>query len=63
MAVQVNATPWAQIRVDGQEFGATPLAGVRLAPGPHVFEARFPDGSVVERVVEIDPVNRFVVFP
>lgn len=61
--VQINATPWARVRVDGQELGVTPLAGVQLAPGPHHFEAQFADGTVVERVVEIDPVNRFVAFP
>jgi hypothetical protein len=61
--VQINAAPWAAIRVDGEEVGVTPLAGVRLEAGPHTFEARFPDGRVAERVVEIDPIKRFVVFP
>jgi type II secretory pathway predicted ATPase ExeA len=63
VSVQINANPWATILVDGEEVGITPLAGVPLGPGPHRFEARFPDGQVVERVVEIDEVNRFVVFP
>ena len=61
--VQINANPWATILVDGEEVGVTPLAGVPVGAGPHRFEARFPDGRVVERVVEIDEVNRFVVFP
>lgn len=60
--VQINATPWATIQVDGEEVGVTPLAGVLLKPGTHHFEARFPDGRVVEREVEIDQVNRFVAF-
>jgi type II secretory pathway predicted ATPase ExeA len=60
--VQVNATPWATIEIDGQDFGETPLAGIPLPGGPHSFRARMPDGRVVERVVEIDAENRFVVF-
>ncbi len=63
VSVQINANPWATILVDGEEVGITPLAGVPVEAGPHRFEARFPDGRVVERVVEIDEVNRFVVFP
>jgi hypothetical protein len=62
IAVHVNATPWATIRVDGVEAGVTPLAGLKLTPGVHVFEALFPDGRVVERRVEIDATNRFVAF-
>jgi type II secretory pathway predicted ATPase ExeA len=60
--VNINATPWAAIEVDGEPLGETPLAGVALAAGPHTFRARMPDGRVVERVVEIDAENRFVVF-
>jgi hypothetical protein len=61
--VQINANPWATILVDGEEVGVTPLAGVSVGAGSHSFEAHFPDGRIVERVVEIDEVNRFVVFP
>lgn len=61
--VQINSTPWASIRIDGQEIGETPLAGVPVEAGPHRFEATLPDGQVLERVVEIDATNRFVVFP
>jgi type II secretory pathway predicted ATPase ExeA len=60
--VNINAIPWAAIDVDGEPLGETPLAGVPLATGPHTFRARMPDGQVVERVVEIDAENRFVVF-
>jgi hypothetical protein len=60
--VNINATPWAVIDVDGEPLGETPLAGVPLATGPHTFRARMPDGRVVEHVVEIDAENRFVVF-
>jgi len=63
VSVQINANPWATILVDGEEVGITPLAGVSVGAGSHRFEAHFPDGRIVERVVEIDEVNRFVVFP
>ena len=60
--VNINAAPWAAIEVDGEPLGETPLAGVPLVAGPHTFRARMPGGRVVERVVEIDAENRFVVF-
>ncbi len=62
LSVSINATPWAVIEVDGRELGETPLAGVKLPAGPHTFRARMPDGSVREKVVEVDAVNRFVAF-
>ncbi len=62
VSVAINATPWATIEIDGRDVGETPLAGVMLAPGAHVFRARMPDGRVVERSVEIDAGNRFVSF-
>lgn len=60
--VQINASPWAHIRIDGEEVGVTPLAGVPVEAGLHTFEARFSDGRVVERVQEIGPQSRWVVF-
>ncbi|MFQ5417006.1 MAG: hypothetical protein ACE5FL_08180, partial [Myxococcota bacterium] len=62
VSVNVNATPWATIEVDGETLGETPLAGIALAAGSHTFRATLPDGRIVERVVEIDAENRFVVF-
>ena len=62
VAVSINATPWAVIYVDGRELGETPLAGIRLAPGVHVFRARMPDGTDREQAVEISPDNDTVVF-
>ncbi|MCC6640587.1 MAG: hypothetical protein IT386_05405, partial [Deltaproteobacteria bacterium] len=44
VSVAVNARPWATIEIDGREVGETPLAGIALAPGPHVFRARLSDG-------------------
>lgn len=60
--VGINAVPWAVIEVDGIELGETPLAGIGIPAGPHTFRARMPDGSVREQTVEIDAINRHVVF-
>ena len=60
--MNVNARPWGVVRIDGQEVGPTPLAGVPLAPGPHAFEVAFPDGRIVHRVAEVGPDTRFLAF-
>ena len=62
LSVQVNATPWARIEVDGVDFGATPIADIPLLPGSHTFRARMSDGRKLEKVVEIDESRRFVSF-
>jgi hypothetical protein len=62
VSVQVNASPWANIEVDGVDLGPTPIAGIPLLAGPHQFRARMPDGRVLERDVEVTPENRFFVF-
>jgi hypothetical protein len=62
VSVQVNARPWANIEVDGVDFGPTPIAGIPLLAGPHRFRARLPDGRVLEREVDVTAENRFVVF-
>jgi hypothetical protein len=62
VAVSINATPWAIVRVDGREVGETPLAGIELEPGPHVFSARMPDGTMREQLVDVDGAHTTVVF-
>jgi len=62
LAVQINASPWANIEVDGIDLGATPLANIPLFAGEHSFRARMPDGRVIERTVEIDAESRFISF-
>jgi hypothetical protein len=60
IAVNFNATPWADLQIDGRGVGPTPLAGVQLTPGEHRVVARFPDGRVVERKIRVDALeNRF----
>lgn len=60
--VNVNATPWARIEVDGVSVGETPLAGLPLLGGEHTFRAHMPDGRVLEQVVDVSAENRFVTF-
>jgi hypothetical protein len=36
--LDVNATPWAHVRVDGVPRGETPLLGLSLPPGTHTLE-------------------------
>jgi len=62
IAVNINATPWASIEVDGEYRGVTPLAGVLLPPGLHVFRARMANGEIREHRVEVGPTMRHVVF-
>jgi type II secretory pathway predicted ATPase ExeA len=60
--VNVSAIPSALIHVDGGVVGETPLAGLPLSPGLHVFRAEFPDGRAVVRTVEISNESRHVTF-
>jgi type II secretory pathway predicted ATPase ExeA len=62
LAVQINASPWANIEVDGIDLGVTPLANIPLFAGAHSFRAKMPDGRVIERTVEIDAESRFISF-
>jgi serine/threonine-protein kinase len=36
--LDVNATPWAHVRIDGLPRGETPLLGLALSPGTHDIE-------------------------
>ncbi|MBN8612745.1 MAG: PEGA domain-containing protein, partial [Deltaproteobacteria bacterium] len=57
--VRINATPWADVEIDGRHLGATPLVHVELAPGPHTIVLVNP---VLSRVrtehVELAPGER-----
>ena len=62
LPVNINASPWARVEIDGIDVGETPLAGIPLRPGPHAFRAELPDGRIVDRTVEIDADHRHVAF-
>ncbi len=50
--LRVVATPWAVVKVDGQEVDTTPFArAIPLAPGKHWVTLTHPDSPPVEREV------------
>ena len=50
--LNVNATPWADVLIDGRPAGQTPLGHVNLPIGPHQITFRHPQfGERTERVV------------
>jgi hypothetical protein len=51
-AVNINATPWAEVFVDGQRVGETPLGNVPMTVGSHEVKFRHPQlGEQVRTVV------------
>jgi hypothetical protein len=52
--LHVNALPWAEVWIDGQPAGETPLGGVRLPAGRHVI--RFVHPTFGERTREVTVV-------
>lgn len=50
--LNVNARPWADVLIDGQMAGQTPLSSLSLAIGPHQITFRHPQfGERTERIV------------
>ena len=54
-ALAVSARPWAQVEVDDQAFGNTPVDGLTLEPGFHNVRLIHPDYWPVARQVRIEP--------
>ncbi len=51
-SVNINATPWAEVLVDGRRVGETPLGNVQLTIGSHEVTFRHPQlGEQVRAVV------------
>jgi len=51
--VFVNATPWAEISVDGQSIGTTPLGNIPVAVGSHEIVWRHPQFGEKRRTVVV----------
>jgi hypothetical protein len=50
--LNVNATPWADVLIDGRPAGQTPLGNIELPIGPHEITFRHPElGDRTRRVV------------
>jgi len=41
--VHLNATPWAEVFVDGEKVGDTPIGNLQLAVGPHEIVFKHPE--------------------
>jgi serine/threonine-protein kinase len=41
--LQLNATPWAEVLLDGKSLGETPLANVPVSIGQHTLIFRHPE--------------------
>jgi serine/threonine-protein kinase len=55
-ALRVVATPWAEVKVDGQYVDTTPFARpIPLAPGKHWITLRHPDAPEERRELTIAP--------
>lgn len=55
----LEATPWAEVTVDGRRVGETPLANVPVPPGLHTLVFKNPEtGKSVRRVVTVYPGQR-----
>jgi hypothetical protein len=53
--VQVSVKPWADVRLDGQAVGTTPMDALTLLPGVHVFQFNHPDYQPVMRKLTLRP--------
>jgi hypothetical protein len=51
-SISVNALPWAEVWLDGQKVGETPIGNLEVAVGPHEIVFRHPQlGERRESVV------------
>jgi hypothetical protein len=48
--ISIDASPWAQVSIDGQRLGPTPLVGHHLDPGMHRVRLRASCGTWTQRV-------------
>ena len=50
--LNINATPWAAVWIDGMSYGETPLGNVTVVPGEHEIVFRHPQlGERRERII------------
>ena len=51
--VSINATPWAEVWIDGERAGETPLANLKVPIGPHEFVFRHPQFGEKRHAVSV----------
>jgi serine/threonine-protein kinase len=49
----LNATPWAEVWIDGRKIGETPLGRVQLTIGPHEVQFRHPELGTQTRTLTV----------
>jgi hypothetical protein len=59
----VNAVPAARIAIDGRDVGSTPIVGLLIPEGTRRFVASFADGRRLERSVDVEGNEVYVLFP
>ncbi|HEY6616815.1 MAG TPA: PEGA domain-containing protein, partial [Vicinamibacterales bacterium] len=61
--LNINATPWASVWIDGSPYGETPLGNLSIVPGEHEIVFRHPQlGERRERtLVRPDTTARVAV--
>ena len=42
-SIAINALPWADVWIDGERIGETPIGNLQLAIGPHEILFRHPE--------------------
>jgi serine/threonine-protein kinase len=42
-ALKLNVQPWAEVHIDGESYGKTPLGEIMLAPGAHTLRFTHPE--------------------
>jgi hypothetical protein len=53
--LRLNVVPWAEVEVDGEVKGTTPMAPIELAPGSHTVVLRHPAFQPLQRIKELRP--------
>ncbi|HEV3215369.1 MAG TPA: PEGA domain-containing protein [Vicinamibacterales bacterium] len=51
--VSLNATPWANVFIDGQSVGETPIGNLSVPIGPHEFAFRNPELGEQRRAITV----------
>jgi hypothetical protein len=61
--LSVNATPWAEVWIDGERLGQTPLGNLQAPIGPHQLEFRHPQLGLkqVTATVSLKDITRIAV--
>lgn len=55
----LEATPWAEVTLDGRSVGETPLGNVSVLPGMHTLLFKNPEsGKSVKRTIQVNPGQR-----